>query len=411
MTHLNNQSDQDSTNRQNILNALDFEITQIQHEYSRPGWTLWALLGALSTSIWLLLDEIEKTKINFHYGFFAFLTISIVLDGFSLLKFLTSSESRSSKAGVSKFFTDLFKVRHIVLLFLIRTVLILYIGYIYKSWVPKLSITLFFTYYGVGVLLLLVFLALSFTRFPIIRSGTKYPFPAKWLKRLLVFFIIIGAIIIAYGYLEACINAQSFLRAPEYRFGGLLWTIGFIVLKLGMGVYTPILLESLIELRRDLLFDRINTSSAKRQMGIILSGLEVSDLLQEDIREIYRLYDEVNKEFKIEIDRIKLADSLLSEALQKNTHDDNSQLMEAAIETCMLNTGEIRKKLKELHEKINKFGKRINQLISFYPQTKEPLKLLIVEKFMNAFDSINKDFDSLEMTMNNLYKKCLAKNE
>lgn len=329
MTHLNNQSDQDSTNRQNVLNALDFEITQIQQEYNRPGWTLWALLGALATSIWLLLDVVEKTNINFHYGFFVFLTISIVLDGFSLLKLLTSSESGSSKAGVLKFFTGLFKVRYIVLLSLIRNILVLYLGFIYKSWVSKLSITLFFTYYGVGVLFFLVLLTLSFTEFPIILSGTKYPYPAKFIISVAKVFIIIGVITLAYGYLEACINVSPFLRAPEYRFGGLLWTIGFIILKLGRDVNSPILLDSLIELRRDLLFDRIDTSSAKRQMGIILSGLEVSDLLQEDIREIYRLYDEANKEYKIVHDRMKLADSLFSEFQSKKT--SNLQLMNASL--------------------------------------------------------------------------------
>lgn len=395
MTPLKNISDQDIPNRQEILNVLNLEITHIQDEYRRPGWTLWALLGGLATTIWLFLDEIEKTKIDFQNGLFAFLTITIVLDGLILLKFLISSEPNNIKAGVFKFYTDLFKVRHIVLLFLIRTALIFYVGFVYQSWVSYLSVTLLFTYYGVGVLFFLLFLALSFTRYPIILfglSGTKCP--ATWLINVIRIFIVISVIVLAYGYLDVCVNNPSFIRAPEYRFGGLLWTVGFIFFKLGRDISQPVLLDSLVELRRDLLLDRIDSSSAKRQLDIILDGLEISDLLlQEDIKELLRLYEEANQEFKIAYERIKVAESHFSEALAKEPSGDNIQLIYVAILEGMLHADEVKIKLTELNENITRFSKRINLLITIYPQLRETLKLSIEEKIKNACDSVKKDYD------------------
>src|SRR3989339_2138738 len=50
----------DKDSKRDFLEYIDSEISYIESTYKRPGWTQWALLGALSASIWLLLDEFEN---------------------------------------------------------------------------------------------------------------------------------------------------------------------------------------------------------------------------------------------------------------------------------------------------------------------------------------------------------------
>src|SRR4051812_34130277 len=47
-----------------VLNSLDFEIESIRDDRKRPGWTMWALLGALGGLSWIALDLIGKGANN-----------------------------------------------------------------------------------------------------------------------------------------------------------------------------------------------------------------------------------------------------------------------------------------------------------------------------------------------------------
>ena len=49
-----------SADFERVLHVLDFEIDRIQTEQQRPGWSIWAIYGALGTSIWLLSEQIAS---------------------------------------------------------------------------------------------------------------------------------------------------------------------------------------------------------------------------------------------------------------------------------------------------------------------------------------------------------------
>ncbi|MEL1254838.1 hypothetical protein AAEO57_13690 [Flavobacterium sp. DGU38] len=55
-----------SEQRSQLLSFLNEEISQIEKEETKPGWTIWALFGGISTCIWLLINQIEKTAPNWN---------------------------------------------------------------------------------------------------------------------------------------------------------------------------------------------------------------------------------------------------------------------------------------------------------------------------------------------------------
>jgi hypothetical protein len=46
--------------RGELIELLEFEIARIEKEQERPGWTKWALAGAVASCGWLLLDQFES---------------------------------------------------------------------------------------------------------------------------------------------------------------------------------------------------------------------------------------------------------------------------------------------------------------------------------------------------------------
>src|SRR5579859_576745 len=50
--------------RESILGFLNAEIARITTEQQQPGWSKWALTGALATVGWLLLSEWGAQKYN-----------------------------------------------------------------------------------------------------------------------------------------------------------------------------------------------------------------------------------------------------------------------------------------------------------------------------------------------------------
>jgi hypothetical protein len=46
--------------KRTLIDLINRETDQIESEQKRPGWTPWALLGALATLLWLLMKEMAR---------------------------------------------------------------------------------------------------------------------------------------------------------------------------------------------------------------------------------------------------------------------------------------------------------------------------------------------------------------
>jgi len=69
-----------STSTQQALDVIDFEIARIESEQTRPGWTLWAVFGAITSLLWLLSNEYEKGNVQIFNVAQIVLVLSIARD-------------------------------------------------------------------------------------------------------------------------------------------------------------------------------------------------------------------------------------------------------------------------------------------------------------------------------------------
>jgi len=83
---------------QKLIDLLEFEIDRIEEARKRPGWTVWALVAAISTLLWAGLSALDVAQ---HFTIstigFLFLTLTAASDALrSLLSLLTVDASNDS---------------------------------------------------------------------------------------------------------------------------------------------------------------------------------------------------------------------------------------------------------------------------------------------------------------------------
>lgn len=77
----------------------------------------------------------------------------------------------------------------------------------------------------------------------------------------------------------------------------------------------------MINIRRDLAFDQISVENAVQQADIALTGLTMSDILQEDVQKILGLIEKMNLDYGKEIDAVKAIKKQLPNNLTELSSD------------------------------------------------------------------------------------------
>jgi len=64
----------------NVLKLIEVEIGDLRNAQNRQGWTLWALLGSLATSLWLLSSEVSTKTVSARKIGISVLCFSFLID-------------------------------------------------------------------------------------------------------------------------------------------------------------------------------------------------------------------------------------------------------------------------------------------------------------------------------------------
>jgi hypothetical protein len=113
---------------------------------------------------------------------------------------------------------------------------------------------------------------------------------------------------------------------PErvYRVGGLLAVVGFVATMLARGVSESPLRSPLVKLRQDVALTRIDPVAAVRQLDVLIAGMRVVDLLDEEIRKFAQLEGQIATEARESRKQIVALESALPEAGTPFNDDQNA---------------------------------------------------------------------------------------
>jgi hypothetical protein len=281
---------QDFIKKKMMIELINREMDQIESERKRPGWTNWALLGALTTLFWAFVKELPFKYINWQNVGLLFFTLSMTIECVRSFPLKPTTQNggtpKEPRFLISPFFGH---VRVSLLMSLIQASLLLYISIHLKQDImilAKIS-----TWILLGVIILAIIGA-------IILSYCKFPYPNFQKRKLSTWtLIILSALLIVslFGYWNVLVHDISILEASDLKIAMMLMLVTYVfVLLADLQISSPIL-PSLISIRRDLALDKIDIDSATRQLDIAFSGMKVEDLLQENVKEILDYLDAANR--------------------------------------------------------------------------------------------------------------------
>lgn len=381
----NEATDSSKLSKDQLLDALDNEITKISATQTAAGWNQWAILGAIAALLWLLIDTWEKGRFELHNVLFLTLALSFSWDILrqSVARFDSPPNKRSNQRprfySISSILAAtrsaiLFQLLKYAALFLVATSL-------------KTKFLLLPEIY-LGVIVVAGFFALIISlceNFP--EQPSK---PNKILHRVqrivVVFFCALeySSVIFVWGY---CWFIHDTISIPDVRFALVASGIIYLV---SLSVYNrvpTVFLESFQTIRHELTFDRISLQDAISQTDLLLTGKTLSQALQPHFNKLMDALKEAHSCLRVSHGLIVNIKNL---ALQLEKLDFNSERhaqIRKDIERCMDENEKFSEvfsaALKKSQKIGNTFRARREHLVFLTPETVTETKI-----FAEQFEKI-----------------------
>ena len=276
-------------NKEEFKIFLDSEIDNLRDEIQRPGWTNWALLGAVAGLIWLLLELVEVGQYSVKHVAGILLVIWFLDYSYFFIKSLISP-NLSKTTGRFMPNQEVSSNRLGILFSLFQLGFLIYIVHEFTHDVSSLTSNLAFT--AVSILL---FSALGAFIVPL----TGYPLPINVRNRYTVIIPITSCVVMlisAWYYSHFLWVTPGGANVYDVRFALVIAAIYYLISRLLAASPGALTLDILTTVRREYLLGRIELETAIRQTDIALSGMRVSDLIEEYVAKLLSLYRDANVE-------------------------------------------------------------------------------------------------------------------
>jgi len=150
-------------------------------------------------------------------------------------------------------------------------------------------------------------------------------------------------------------------------------------------------LGSLINIRREILLNNWDLNSARKQTDIALSGLQVSDVLHERLKQLLDIFEKANSE----LSKAEKNYDILLDMIAKSNHETSEGLtiMESLI-ASVRNSIEVTENLvcNQIPKVLKPLNRRINVLSAYLGESKTILKD-IQAKIDDAFTDYQKQLN------------------
>jgi hypothetical protein len=274
--------------RESILGFLDSEIARVTTEQQQPGWSKWALSGALATVSWLLLSQWETQKYNATHVRALIVAIALILPGLAALGYvLAGVPSRREYYNRALALRDVFGPARIGGLFnLLRCVAVAICTYLIFGVVPGWLSWLTFMLLAIDIASALFMLAIAYTDWHIPRFNRI---------SLFLFVLPIANVLVGLAYIDSVYTASSVGMIPDIRFAALFATGWILLVQLISPEGNAPLLGSMVTVRQRLALGQMGVEDAIRQIDILIAGLRLEDAMQAHVRRVLQLaanYDE-----------------------------------------------------------------------------------------------------------------------
>lgn len=377
-----------------VLTLLDAEIEDVRSEYERPGWTKWALLGAIGSALWLIAEIVEQGGFQATNVAILFLVFSLLSDALLfLLGLLEPSQARSTGEGRFRLANRWLGMnRAALLLALGHVIAVIVIAYSSRAYFFRpLAATVHVVYvvYGVSALGLVVLLAVSWFPYPIPRASVKTP-----LSAIYPLAMVLGSLMAA----AAC-GYRVFTETPtkelvkDSRIAALLLVLYYLLHTLAKLRRPTAILDSLITTRRDVVLERIEIDTAIHQIDIALAGLQVSDVLHEDIRGLLEVDRALGAEMEEAGKKLGAIRATVERVKAEEEADEHSaSILNSLFESMASHVEKGSEIISDALRRRQRFSRRVRFLASSSKEAR-PAIVQVLDEVDAAFDEARSRYD------------------
>lgn len=294
-----------------VLHYIDNEIEHIRNEIQQPGWTIWAILGALATVIWLFIGELEKQLYILNNVLLLSLLIfylgNNLLGSILRVLFWAQKPNLLLSASQAKMHRNIFRELLAVMVSLCAILITYHFSNDFDPTFIKLSyIWNSFFIFGLFMRLLLqpIYEKVDYVE--------KVNPPTRFSVRALI-LLIPFITYLSWQIIDYIIDKQIIITFDDIKVVGLIVAF-YILLRVFVGIRTSSpTLSTLVEIRRKYFLGQISNETINDQIEAALIGLNISDYLQKRLSTFLFLVQEGN----FELDQADIKLNLLNQKYEE----------------------------------------------------------------------------------------------
>lgn len=357
-----------------LVELINQEINRLDNYSTRSGINPWILLAALAAIVWIIFPELYNFSESYLALALPFLTLYVFYDFITIIITILNHGNFGSSSNIDRFQYTNINIggsRHRILFELVKVaVVIILVSSLSNIYNQSGLYILYIPYIFIALILTILFI-LSFFKIPIIFEGSKSKIAGILFELVVLLSLAIGTSFLVW------ISINNPPNMISWKISGSLLVISILVgfLSNYSRLNNP-LLNSLINLRRDIILNKISLESAIKQADIIFSGLSISHLLQNDVdkliekqREISSIYHAIANEYE----------ATKNAAL--NNPDDKCTLCSSLTRSVNSYAKDAKSLILDYKKKYNKFAFRSSILLSMSSSTDSSIELKgLIEK-------------------------------
>ncbi len=331
------------------MNKLDFlQITSIQRgklkdEHQKPGWNLWALIGAFASLIWISISIFENNKSHQISSIYLAIVLYFSRIFINVIWGFISSDSKSKFIN----FKEEIAGSLLIHLYSIFTTLFIYIFLIWNNQFESLfenAIIHFFFLFLLLVQSILLILA---------RVNIPVNINPKALVNQRTNYLIYGVLFIVFTIIVKILCSHLLLISDytSIKLGLIFFSLHFVIEKLFSSSQPNTLLRQIDDLIDDITFDKISISDGEKRLKLIIYGLQFNHIVSPLVDENINLTKQFNEYCEILKKRI--------ERLNSEKNETDYQILFDAIRNKF-------EELNKVSQKIILSNERIRLRLGFY---------------------------------------------
>jgi hypothetical protein len=274
-----------------FITFLDSEIENLRSEIQRPGWTSWALSGALAAVVWLLLSLVEQGGYSLKAVGSSLLVIWLLIFSFGVAKALVGPSLRSERIKGRLMAMEVVQANVPDMVMIVGA-----LGFFIAITV-RLSSELGSV--ATDVLLATISFNLLSALLLVVIIAMRIPVPANARHRLQN---MINAVLLVLGLVSIWYQMRFLWISPgtgtvaDVRFALVIAAVFYLSFRLVSVPRGTLTLDTLTTIRREVVLGRMAIERASEQVDIALAGMRASDLLESYVSKLLSLYRDAGAE-------------------------------------------------------------------------------------------------------------------